>query len=167
LGFTVVLSALDPFEIAGDGRFGYFEAELKQLAVDTWCSPAGIFRLHPPNEKARLWTDLGPARRPGLPTPEQTEASTVPGDHCFGFNQNEGIGPTGIPVTQCDPEEPVETIEPRARLLAFEHGQLLAQGNGLQRQPMTWQKECPKIRHHCNEPIHRSDNNAPYRDRNT
>jgi len=89
LGFTVVLSALDPFEIAGDGRFGYFEAELKQLAVDTWCSPAGIFRLQPPNEKARLWTDLGPARRPGLPTPEQTEASRVPGDHCFGFNQNE------------------------------------------------------------------------------
>ena len=94
LGFTVVLSALEPFEIAGNGRFGNHESELEQLTVDTWCSPAGIFRLQPPNEKARLWTDLGPARRPGLPTPEQTEASTVPGHYCFGFNQNESIDPT-------------------------------------------------------------------------
>jgi len=121
LGFTVVLSALDPFEIAGDGRFGDLESELEQLAVDARRTPDGIFILHLPNEKANLCTDPAPARWPRLPTPKQAEASTVPGDHCFGFNQNEGIGPTGIPVTQCDPEEPVETIEPRARLLAFEY----------------------------------------------
>ena len=70
LGFTVVLSALDPFEIAGDGRFGDLEADMKQLALDTWCSPAGIFRLQPPNEKAYLCSDLGPACWPRLLTPE-------------------------------------------------------------------------------------------------
>ena len=62
LALALVSTALELFEIAGDGRFGYFEAELKQLAVDTWCSPAGIFRLQPPNEQANLYTDLGPAR---------------------------------------------------------------------------------------------------------
>ena len=55
----------------------------KQLAVDTWCSPAGIFRFHSPNEKANLCADLGLARWPGLPTPKQTEASTVPGPLLF------------------------------------------------------------------------------------
>jgi hypothetical protein len=64
---------------------------LKQLAVDTWCSPTRVFRLQPPNEKANLYTDLGPARWPRLPTPKQTEASTVPGHHCFGFNKNETL----------------------------------------------------------------------------
>ena len=94
LDFAVVPSALELFEIAGDCRFGDLEAELEQLAVDTWCSSAGIFTLHPPNEQANFCADLGPTRWPGLPTPEQTEASTVPGHYCFGFNQNESIGPT-------------------------------------------------------------------------
>ena len=94
--------------------------------MDARRTPAGIVGLHPPNEQANLRTDLCPARWPGLPTPKQTEASTVPGDHCFGFNQNEGIGPIGILATQCDPQEPVETIESVARLLAFEDGELLA-----------------------------------------
>jgi hypothetical protein len=86
--------ALELFETTGDGRFGFFEADMKQLAVDTWCSPAGMVRLQPPNEQANLYTDLGPAHSRGLPTPEQAEASTVPRDHCFGFNQNESVGPT-------------------------------------------------------------------------
>ena len=93
-GFAVVPSALELLEIAGDGRFGDLEADMKQLAVDTWCFPAGIVRLHAPNEQANLSADLGPARWPGLPTPKQTEASTVPGHHCFGLNQNERVGPT-------------------------------------------------------------------------
>ena len=87
LGFALVPAALELFEIAGDGRFGDLEADRKQLAVDTWCSPAGIFRLQPPNEQANLYTDLGPPRWPGLPTPKQAEASTVPGHHCFGLTK--------------------------------------------------------------------------------
>jgi hypothetical protein len=133
LGLAVVLSALEPFEIAGNGRFGNHESELEQLTVDTWCSPAGVLRPYLPNEKANFCTDLGPARWPGLPTLESTEASTVPGVHCFWSDQNESIGPARIPATQCDPQEPAETIEPRAGLPAFEQGALLAQGNGLQR----------------------------------
>ena len=144
LGVARVLHALELFEIAGDRRLGDLEAELEQLAVNTWCSPAGILRLQPPNEQAMLCTDR-PARWPRPPNPEQTEACTVPGDHCFWSDQNESIGPTRIPATQCDPEEPVETTEPRVRLLAFEHGELLAQGNDLQRQSVARQKECPQV----------------------
>jgi hypothetical protein len=107
-----------------------------------------------------------PAGR-GPPTPKQTEASTVPRDHCCWFDQDQSIGPTRIAATKCDPEEPVETIESGARLFSFEDGELLAQGHRLQSQPMTWQKECPRVRHHWNKPIHRSDNNAPRRDQNT
>ena len=62
LGFALVSTALELFEIAGDGRFGNHEAELEQLAVDTGCAPAGIFGLQLPNEQANLYTDLGPAR---------------------------------------------------------------------------------------------------------
>ena len=45
LGIAVVLSALEPFEIAGNGRFGNHESELEQLTVDTWCSPSRDFPL--------------------------------------------------------------------------------------------------------------------------
>ena len=93
LGVARVLHALELFEIAGDRRLGDLEAELEQLAVNTWCSPAGILRLQPPNEQAMLCTDR-PARWPRPPNPEQTEACTVPGDHCFWSDQNESIGPT-------------------------------------------------------------------------
>ena len=51
-------------------------------------------------------------------------------------------------------------IEFGARLLAFEHGELLAQGHRLQRKSVAWQNECPKVRHHGNEQAHRSDNSA-------
>ena len=45
LGIAVVLSTLEPFEIAGNGRFGNHESELEQLTVDTWCSPSRDFPL--------------------------------------------------------------------------------------------------------------------------
>ena len=44
-GFAVVPSALELLEIAGDGRFGDLEADMKQLAVDTWCSQPGLSAL--------------------------------------------------------------------------------------------------------------------------
>jgi len=53
-----------------------------------------------------------------------------------------------------------------ARLLAFEHGELLAQGHRLQRKSVVWQNECPNVRHHWNEQTHRSDHSARRRDRN-
>ncbi len=89
----------------------------------------------------------------------------MPGDHCFWSDQNESIGPTRIPAAECDPEELVERIKPGVRLLAFEHGELLAQGNGLQRKPVARQNECTNVRHHWNEQAHRSDNSVPCRDR--
>ena len=73
--------------LAGDGRFGDLEAKLEQLAVDTGCSPAGIFHFHSPNEQANLCADLGPALGPGPPMLKQTEASTV-------------LGPTGSGLTR-------------------------------------------------------------------
>ena len=51
-------------------------------------------------------------------------------------------------------------IESGARLFAFEQGELLAQGNRLQRKCVALQKECPKVRHHRNEQAHRSHNSA-------
>jgi hypothetical protein len=51
-------------------------------------------------------------------------------------------------------------IESGARLLAFEHGELLAQGHSLQCKPVAWQKERTNIRHHWNEQAHCSDNSA-------
>jgi hypothetical protein len=69
--FALVPAALEVVEIAGNGRFGKHEPELKQLAVNTWCSQVGVFRLDLPNENANLCTDLGLARLSGVPTPER------------------------------------------------------------------------------------------------
>jgi hypothetical protein len=57
-------------------------------------------------------------------------------------------------------------IESGTRLFAFEHGELLAQGNDLQGKSVARQKECANVRHHGNEQAHRSENSAPPRDRN-
>ena len=51
-------------------------------------------------------------------------------------------------------------IKSGARLFAFEHGELLAQGHRLQSKSVAWQNECPNARHHRNEQAHRSDNSA-------
>ncbi len=60
LGFAAVLSALEPFEIAGDGRFGNHESGLEQLAVNTWCSPAGILAFNRRMSRRTSALTLGP-----------------------------------------------------------------------------------------------------------
>ena len=57
-------------------------------------------------------------------------------------------------------------IKSGTRLLAIEHGELLAQSNALQRQSVARQEECPQVRHHWAEQAHRSDNIASGQDRN-
>ena len=47
-------------EMAGDRALGDVEAELEELAVDSWGTPGGILAGHPPDESPDLGVDLRP-----------------------------------------------------------------------------------------------------------
>ena len=53
-----------PHHVFGDGRFGNLNAQLEQLTVNAWCTPAGLFRLI---IRIRSRTSRGTLGRPGLP----------------------------------------------------------------------------------------------------
>ena len=139
--FVFVASTFAGRQVARDRRFRNVESELEQFAMNAWCSPVRILGFHASNQSANLRAHLWPARMAGSPTPKQTEAGAVPGHHCFGFDQNQRVSPTGIQATHCDPEESVQTSESGTGLLPFEHCELLPQSNGLQSKSVTRQKE--------------------------
>jgi hypothetical protein len=45
-------------EIAGDRALGDVEAQIEELAVDSWGAPGGILADHPPDDSSDLGTDL-------------------------------------------------------------------------------------------------------------
>ena len=49
-------------EIAGDRALGDVEAELEELAVDSWGAPGGILADHPPDDSSDLGIDLRPTK---------------------------------------------------------------------------------------------------------
>jgi hypothetical protein len=56
----------------------------------------------------------------------------MPADHGFGFDNDENFGPTGPATTEGNPEDPVPPVQWGSRTLAFEHGDLLPQGEDLE-----------------------------------
>jgi len=49
----------------------------------------------------------------------------VPAAYGPRLRNDEDLGPTGPDTAQADPEQPVQRIQPSARLFSFEHGELL------------------------------------------
>jgi hypothetical protein len=60
--------------------------------------------------------------------PIKTKADSVPTDHCFRRDDDEGLLPTGPDSPSNCPEEPVEAAKARAWMVPFQHDKLLAQG---------------------------------------
>jgi hypothetical protein len=56
----------------------------------------------------------------------------MPSDHSLRFHNNQNIRPSRPYVPQSGPEEAVEAIQRRSRLLSFEHGDLLPQRENFQ-----------------------------------
>jgi hypothetical protein len=55
----------------------------------------------------------------------------MPADHSLGLHHDEDLGPPGPNTAQGRPEQPVRAVQLWARPLAFEHGDLLPEGEDL------------------------------------
>src|SRR5207253_1881049 len=103
------------------------QAQLQQLAVDSWCSPQGIGAAHPPNQIA----EFPPNRRPTpsastLPCPVATKALTVPPHHSLGAHHLQRTPPVLPEPRQHDPEDPVRRRQLWPRLAYLPDSELLA-----------------------------------------
>jgi hypothetical protein len=49
-----------PHHVFGDGGFGNFNAQLQQLTVNAWCTPARVVAAHHPDQIAYLLRHTGP-----------------------------------------------------------------------------------------------------------
>ena len=56
----------------------------------------------------------------------------MPADYRLRFHNDQDFGPSGPNVAQRRPEQPVPRIQPRARALPLEDGDLLPQGQDFQ-----------------------------------
>jgi hypothetical protein len=58
----LVDAELSSSPVMGDRALGDIEAEIQELAVDSWGAPGGILAGHPPDESPDFGTDLRPAK---------------------------------------------------------------------------------------------------------
>ena len=84
-----------------------------------------------------------PAIRSRPPTPVQTKTGTVPADDGFRLHDNEEVGPPRTEAAQRSPEEPIEGVQEWTGTLALQYGDLLAQGEHLERGVPTSAEEDP------------------------
>ena len=64
----------------------------------------------------------------GSPAPIETEAGAVPTYHGVGFHENQDVRPAGPTLAKCRPKESVPGVQSWPRPFAFQHGDLLAEG---------------------------------------
>ena len=102
---------------------------LLKFAVDFRCAPTRVLFRHLADQSSNLLGDLRPtAARSGTPTPIQPKTRAVPADDGLGLDDDQDVGPMGPEAAEGRPEEPVEGVQGRPRPFAFEHGDLLSEG---------------------------------------
>ncbi len=84
-----------------------------------------------------------PAARSRPPTPVQTKTGAVPADDGFRLHDDEEVGPPRAETAQRSPEQPIKGVQRWARPLALQYGDLLAQGEHLERGIPTTAQEDP------------------------
>jgi hypothetical protein len=119
----------------GDGALGDIDAELPEFPVDAGSTPQGIRRGHFPDEGGDLGIDGraasgGPAREMG---PILAEASALPSQDGAGRHDDQSPPPAGPDSGQPDPQHAVERTELRPGYRSLVGGELLAQGQVLER----------------------------------
>src|SRR5262245_29283524 len=129
-----IAAAVNPTEVARDASFRDIEAELKEFAMDLWCSPTGILLRKPTDQIADLARNPWSARTPTrTPPPVPTKASSVPRDHCVGIHDKEHVLPARPEAAECNPEQPIGGVQRWARPLSFEDAELLSECDDLKR----------------------------------
>ena len=120
-------------EIAGYRTFRDVEAEFQKLSMNSRSTPRGILVRHAADEGSNLGIELWPARAlcTRSKAPEQTKASTMPGDDSLWLNNNQGIAPRRSEPTEQNPKYAILDLQSRARIFSLEHAQLLAESKDL------------------------------------
>ena len=93
------------------------------------CTPIGILFGQAGDQVPKFLGNSGSAAtRSGAPAPVEAEAGALQSDDGFVFDEEEDIGTAGPEAAENGPKESVARVEGRPRALAFEHGDLLAEG---------------------------------------
>jgi hypothetical protein len=120
-----------PYHVFGNGGFGNLNAQLEQLAVNAWRTPARVVAAHHPDQISNLLWHAGPTwlAAADFPPPEQAKAFTIPGDHGFGLDDQQGGFPVAPRASQPDPEDSVGWCQPQVFWSRpTQDGELLPQG---------------------------------------
>ena len=98
-------------------------------------APERIRRGHSPDQGPDLGVDARAAadRRPGEPGPVLVEASALPSQDGVGRHDDESPSPSGPDFGQPDPQQTIPSAELRPGHHSLVSGQLLAQGEILER----------------------------------
>ena len=115
------------------GTLGDVEAELQELAVDSWGAPEWIGSGHSGDQGPDLdidgrATSGGPSRELG---PVLAEATTLPPQDGVRRHNDESLPPAGPDSGQHDPQHAISRAEPRSGHGSLVHGKLLAEGEVL------------------------------------
>src|SRR6266581_699021 len=106
-----------------------FKAEFEQLAMDTGGAPQWIVNAHPPDQRAQVRVDLGPASKgAGFPTPVMAKAGPMPPHQGLRSDDSDGPEHRWKPSVQQDQEQAIPICELDATPHpALQHNQLMTE----------------------------------------
>ncbi len=131
--------------VLGDGRVCHVVAEKRELRSDHGRSPGRVLHRHAPDQVNQLHADRRPAGlRARLPLPVIAEALPVPSDDRVGPHEVDGITPLSQHPLHQDPEHAVAVLDLRALDRSLEHGELMAQRDVLECEPLAVFDEKPE-----------------------
>ena len=132
----------------GHRSLGYGKTELDEFAVDAWRPPTTGWPGHLADEAAQLAIHTGAAAgRTRPPGPVPGEPASMPGDDRRGPDDHQRRSPVRPRAAQADLEESVGPADRGSRSSAPVHGQLLPEGEVLEREgsvPAREDGELPK-----------------------
>src|SRR5258705_12624607 len=80
--------------------------------MDARRTPQRIVNAHPPDQRAQVRVDLGPASKgAGFPTPVMAKAGPMPADEGLGADNRDGIEDRWKPSIQHDQEQAIPIRE--------------------------------------------------------
>jgi hypothetical protein len=106
-------------------------------------SPGRILRCHQPNESLKLCRDFrpaGPRARKEAPVPP--EAGAMPAHDGLRLYDQQRARPSGPQAPEGEPKKPIPPGQLGSRVLAFENGDLMTQGNKLKSEIVPRGEEC-------------------------
>jgi len=123
-----------PNHVLTDAGLADIYAEFEQFAVNVWSSPEWILAAQHPDQLANLLGDRWATgfAAANLPSPEQSEAFPVPGNHGFRFDDDQRTSPIGPNFTYPNPEESISGYQFRPFDRTLQNAELVPQGQNLE-----------------------------------